>query len=145
VHPRTRHWLQLQLLHLRALYVQRLPPKRRTPAHLHDRRWPHRLPRVAIKTALLTTIKIVWNPAVSTPRAKYMTADVKDFYLGAPMGRYEYMSIPISLIPDQMIALYHIYRHLTPPKPRNISLIPDQMIALYHLHHHLTPPKPRSL
>lgn len=32
-----------------------------------------------------------------------MTADLKDVYLGTPMARYEYMQIPIDMLPDTII------------------------------------------
>jgi hypothetical protein len=50
-------------------------------------------------TADLTTVKCHWNSVISTPNAKYMTGDLKDFYLGTPMQRYEYLRIPVKAIP----------------------------------------------
>ena len=35
-----------------------------------------------------------------------MTGDIKDFYLGTPLDRYEYMRIPINMIPDDIVKLY---------------------------------------
>jgi hypothetical protein len=35
-----------------------------------------------------------------------MTANHKDFYLGTPMSRYEYMRIPIDMLPDAIIKQY---------------------------------------
>ena len=35
--------------------------------------------------------------------------DLKDFYLGTPMKRYEYMIIPNHMIPDDIMDLY-IYK-----------------------------------
>lgn len=52
---------------------------------------------VSTKTADLTTTKLLINSVVSTPNAKFLTADLKDFYLGTPMERYEYMRVPICL------------------------------------------------
>jgi len=37
-----------------------------------------------------------------------MTGDVKDFYLGTPMDDYEYMHIPISVIPDSIMEHYNL-------------------------------------
>jgi hypothetical protein len=42
-------------------------------------------------TADLLTVKLLINSTISTPNAKYMTMDIKDFYLNTPMVRYEYM------------------------------------------------------
>lgn len=37
-----------------------------------------------------------------------MTGDLMDFYLETPMDRYEYIRIPISVIPDFIIKLYNL-------------------------------------
>jgi hypothetical protein len=41
-------------------------------------------------TANLLTVKLLLNSIISTPHAKFMTLDLKDFYLMTPMTRYEY-------------------------------------------------------
>ncbi len=41
-------------------------------------------------TADLLTVKLLLNSIISTPNAKFMTLDLKDFYLMTPMTRYEY-------------------------------------------------------
>jgi hypothetical protein len=38
----------------------------------------------------------------------FMTADLKDFYLGTPMERYEYMRVSIWLLPDAIIEQYNL-------------------------------------
>ncbi len=43
------------------------------------------------RTAHLLTIKILINSIISTTGAKFMTMDIKDFYLNTPMARYKYM------------------------------------------------------
>ena len=53
------------------------------------------------RTADLTTTKLMWNSVVSTPDAKYMTADIKSFYLETPLDRFEYMKMNIDLIPQE--------------------------------------------
>ena len=63
---------------------------------------------VSTKTADLTTAKILFNHVLSTPDAKFMGIDIKDFYLNNPMDRYEYMRIPISQIPPKIIDLYNL-------------------------------------
>jgi len=63
---------------------------------------------VSTKTADLTTAKLLFNSVLSTPTAKFMTLDLKDFYLGTPMTRYEYMRIPLSMIPADIIAQYNL-------------------------------------
>jgi hypothetical protein len=44
---------------------------------------------VTTKTASIATAKMLFNSVVSTPGAKFMTMDIKDFYLCTPMDRYE--------------------------------------------------------
>ncbi len=58
--------------------------------------------------ASLTTTKCLLNSTLSTPNAKFMVLDVKNFYYGTPMERYEYMKLPIKLIPPEIIAQYNL-------------------------------------
>jgi hypothetical protein len=48
----------------------------------------------------LTTSKCLWNSTISTESAKYMCLDVKILHLGTPIDSFEYMRIPIKLIPQ---------------------------------------------
>jgi hypothetical protein len=41
-------------------------------------------------TVGILTVKTLFNSIVSTPSAKFMTIDIKDFYLMTPMSHYEY-------------------------------------------------------
>ena len=50
---------------------------------------------VPTKRAGLTTIKLVLNSVISSAGERFMTADVKNFYLKTPMKDIEYMRIPI--------------------------------------------------
>jgi hypothetical protein len=58
---------------------------------------------VSTRSADLTTSKCLWNSTISTEGAKYICLDVKNFYLGTPMDSFEYMCIPIKLIPQEII------------------------------------------
>jgi hypothetical protein len=60
----------------------------------------------AAHTASMQLIKILLNSVVSTPGAKFMTADIKDFYLGTPLPTTEYMRINLTHIPDSVIQKY---------------------------------------
>ena len=42
--------------------------------------------------ASLTTTKFLLNRTISTPGARFMTLDIKDFYHSTAMARYEYMN-----------------------------------------------------
>ncbi|KAL7524505.1 hypothetical protein ACHAXR_000602, partial [Thalassiosira sp. AJA248-18] len=57
-------------------------------------------------TADLTTTKLMWNSVISTPEAKYMTADIKSFYLETPLDRFEYMKMNLDVIPQEFRDAY---------------------------------------
>jgi hypothetical protein len=63
---------------------------------------------VSVGTAELDTTKILLNSVVSTPEAKFCTADVTNFYLNTPMDRKEYIRIPLNLIPPEIINEYKL-------------------------------------
>jgi hypothetical protein len=63
---------------------------------------------VSTLTADLTTATFLFNSVVSTPSAKFLTADIKDFYLNSPMERPEYMRIPLSVIPESIMTNYNL-------------------------------------
>jgi hypothetical protein len=58
------------------------------------------------QTASLTTSKCLFNSTVSTPGAKFLCLDIKNFYYNTPMARYEYMRIPLQIIPAEIIDQY---------------------------------------
>eukprot|EP00804_Cyclotella_cryptica_P003875 CCRYP_015759-RB/>CCRYP_015759-RB protein AED:0.32 eAED:0.29 QI:0/0/0/1/0/0.33/3/0/881 len=59
-------------------------------------------------TADMITVKILLNSVISTLNAKFMTIDIKDFYLNTPMARPEYMRLKLSDIPAAIIDLYKL-------------------------------------
>jgi hypothetical protein len=59
-------------------------------------------------SANLLTVKLLINSVISTPRARFFTMDIKNFYLCTPMMRYEYMRLKLSELPDNVIAHYHL-------------------------------------
>jgi hypothetical protein len=63
---------------------------------------------VSTPTADPTTAKLVINQTLSTPHAKYMCGHIKNFYLGTPMSRYEYMRLPINIIPQEIIEAHNL-------------------------------------
>jgi hypothetical protein len=63
---------------------------------------------VSTKTADLSTAKCLFNSVLSTPGAKFMTADIENFYLNTPMERKEYMRIPVKDIPDTIMEQYDL-------------------------------------
>ena len=63
---------------------------------------------LSMKVANMTTFKILMNSTLSTPGARWLSLDVKNYYLGTPMDDYEYMFIPINSIPQEIIAHYKL-------------------------------------
>jgi hypothetical protein len=59
-------------------------------------------------TADLLTVKLLINSIISTDGAKFMTMDIKDFYLNTPMPRFEYMRLRTADMPDDVIEHYHL-------------------------------------
>jgi hypothetical protein len=68
----------------------------------------HYLGDAGTPTADLLTVKLLINSTISTPSAKYMTMNIKDFYLNIPMARYEYMQLRIANMPNDVIKHYNL-------------------------------------
>ncbi len=56
----------------------------------------------------LLTVKLLLNSIISTPNAKFMTLNLKDFYLMTPMKRYEYFHMKLELFPQDIIDKYDL-------------------------------------
>jgi hypothetical protein len=63
---------------------------------------------ISTKTANLTTVKCMLNSVISTEDGRFMTGDLKDFYLGTNLAEYEYARIPVHLILAHIIDLYDL-------------------------------------
>jgi Reverse transcriptase (RNA-dependent DNA polymerase). len=59
-------------------------------------------------SADLTTTKLFLNSVISSDHARFITLDVKDFYLNTPMPEFEYMRIPLRLLPEEVITHYKL-------------------------------------
>jgi hypothetical protein len=68
---------------------------------------------VGTPTADMLVFKCLINSVVSTKGAKCLMLDVKDFYLNAPMKRYEYMRLKMADIPDEIIKEYKLDQKVT--------------------------------
>jgi hypothetical protein len=60
------------------------------------------------RTAGLTTAKILINSVISNLGAKFLVIDIKKFYLNTPLGRFEYMFINLSSLPQETIDKYDL-------------------------------------
>jgi hypothetical protein len=63
---------------------------------------------VATSTAYITTFKILINSTLSTEDAEMTMVDIKTYYLETPLPIYHYMRLPLSIIPDDIIAKYNL-------------------------------------
>ena len=66
---------------------------------------------LSVRTADINTAKMHWNSVVSTPDAKYMCLDIKNFYLTAALEYYEYMKMPLALFPQWIVEQYDLNTH----------------------------------
>ena len=55
------------------------------------------------RTSDLTLSKYMWNIVISTPSARYTCTDASDIYLVTPLEHYQYMNIPVHLIPRNLL------------------------------------------
>eukprot|EP00804_Cyclotella_cryptica_P024856 CCRYP_020557-RA/>CCRYP_020557-RA protein AED:0.45 eAED:0.45 QI:0/0/0/1/0/0/3/0/298 len=65
-------------------------------------------------TADMLTTKILLNSIISTQGARFMTIDIKDFYLNTPMARPEFMRLKLADIPKDFIILFNLRQLATP-------------------------------
>ena len=57
---------------------------------------------------LVITVKLLLNSIISMPHSKFMTLNLKDFYLMTPMKHYKYFCMKIELFPQGIINQYNI-------------------------------------
>jgi hypothetical protein len=62
----------------------------------------------AAYTAGLKTVKTLWNSVLSTINARFMTIDIKDFYLHTRLESPEYAWVSLAQIPPATQAKYHV-------------------------------------
>jgi hypothetical protein len=63
---------------------------------------------VATSTAYIITFKILINSTLSTEDATMMMMDIKNYYLGTPLSRFEYMKMLLSRFPEEIIQKYNL-------------------------------------
>jgi hypothetical protein len=54
-------------------------------------------------TGDMVSSKILWNNVISTKDACFANANIKNMYLKTPLDQFEYMKIPIALLPTDII------------------------------------------
>jgi hypothetical protein len=63
---------------------------------------------VATSTAYITKFKILINSTLPTEDAAMMMMDIKSYYLGTPLPRFEYMKMLLSRFPEEIIQKYNL-------------------------------------
>jgi hypothetical protein len=63
---------------------------------------------VATSTDDVTTFRILINSTLSTKDAAMMMMDIKNYYLGTPLPRYEYMIMLFSRFPEEIVEKYNL-------------------------------------
>jgi hypothetical protein len=62
---------------------------------------------VAASTTDITTFKFLINSILSTKDAEMMIMDIKNYYLGTPLPRYEYMRMLLSRFTEDIVNKYN--------------------------------------
>ena len=62
----------------------------------------------AAPAANLLGAKLIINSTISTPGAKFITADIKDFFLSSQIPDVEYMKMNLDEIPQDIISKYNM-------------------------------------
>jgi hypothetical protein len=63
---------------------------------------------VATSTTDITTFKIIINSTLSSEYAAVMMMYIKNYYLGTPLPRYEYMRMLLSRFPEEIVDKYNL-------------------------------------
>jgi hypothetical protein len=63
---------------------------------------------VATSTADIKTFKILINSTLSTKDASMMLMDIKNYYTGNPLPRFEYIRMQLSRFPEEIIQEYNL-------------------------------------
>ena len=64
------------------------------------------------KTGAIEVVKGVFNSVCSRPGAKFLSADITNYYLGTPLDRPEYARIRIEDIPQEFIDEYNLMQYV---------------------------------
>ena len=67
---------------------------------------------VTARTAELEVVRLLLNSTISTEQARFMTIDIKDYYLGTPMDRSEWMWVDCKFIPESIMIEYELHKYI---------------------------------
>jgi len=60
-------------------------------------------------TVDLVTMKLLLNSVLSTPGAKFMTINIKNFYLETDLKDKQYIFLLAELVPEEIMLKYNLY------------------------------------
>jgi hypothetical protein len=63
---------------------------------------------VATSTADITTFKILINSTLSTKDSEMIMMEIKNYYLGTPLHKYEYMRMLLSRFPEEIFNKFNL-------------------------------------
>jgi hypothetical protein len=63
---------------------------------------------VATSTVDITTFRILVNSTLSASDAEMMMMDIKNYYVGTPLPRFEYMKMLLSRFPEEIVDKYNL-------------------------------------
>jgi hypothetical protein len=63
---------------------------------------------VTTSTADITIFKILISSILSTKEAAMMMMNIKNYYIGTPLPRFEYMKMLLSPFPEEIIQKYNL-------------------------------------
>ena len=63
---------------------------------------------ITTPTEELTAVKLIFSGFLSTKNAKFMCANIANFYFRNPMDRYEYIKLPLEIVPAGIIQQYKL-------------------------------------
>jgi hypothetical protein len=63
---------------------------------------------ITTSTADITTFKILINSTLSTEEAAMVMRDIKNYYIGTPLPRFEYMKMLVSRFPEEIVQNYNL-------------------------------------
>ena len=61
----------------------------------------------------MLSVKLILNSVVSTPGAKFFTADIRNFYLMTPLKRKEYVRLKLSDMPEDIVEYSNLKTKVT--------------------------------
>eukprot|EP00804_Cyclotella_cryptica_P006175 CCRYP_015258-RB/>CCRYP_015258-RB protein AED:0.28 eAED:0.28 QI:0/0/0/1/1/1/3/0/731 len=79
-------------------------------------------------TANMLTTKVLLKSVVSTVGARFMTIDIKDFYLNTPMACPEFMRLKLSDMPNDIIEHYALHTIATEDGLPQAGIIAQQLL-----------------